>query len=107
MCTFLFDNADFDALLNLMFSNTYLAFRYKGGRFLFLDHVSYPRSYWSATVQKFINPLWKVYLGGCELTRHIGDEIQKAGFSDVVYENTYPKSVILLNRPNFYGIATK
>ncbi|GFU32688.1 methyltransferase-like protein 7A [Nephila pilipes] len=57
-----------------------------GGKFLFLEHVSYPisdRNYW---LQFLTAPLWHIYFCGCNLIRKTGDEIKKSGFSSVEYE---------------------
>ncbi|GFU32686.1 methyltransferase-like protein 7A [Nephila pilipes] len=78
-----------------------------GGKFLFLEHVAFPHSQWSFTIQRFVTPLWHLYFDGCFPDRDIADEIRKNGFSDVVFENQYPNSVTLFIRPQIIGIATK
>lgn len=78
-----------------------------GGKFLFLEHVCYPRSEWGFSVQKFTSPLWTIYFDGCCLLRDIGEDIKNAGFSDVICERIFPQSLMLYVRPQIYGIAIK
>lgn len=78
-----------------------------GGKFLFLEHVSYPQSEWGYTLQKFAAPLWLIYCDGCCLLRNIGEDIKNTGFSDVNIQKLSPKSLQLLVRAQIYGLATK
>ncbi|GFY51576.1 methyltransferase-like protein 7A [Trichonephila inaurata madagascariensis] len=36
-----------------------------GGKFLFLEHVSYPKSDWNYLLQVTVAPLWSTYFCGC------------------------------------------
>ncbi|GFR20396.1 methyltransferase-like protein 7A [Trichonephila clavata] len=78
-----------------------------GGKFLFLEHVAYPKSDWNYLLQVLAAPLWRNYFCGCNLTRRTGEEIKKTGFSNVDIETTYITTVWLYIRPKVLGIATK
>jgi len=78
-----------------------------GGKFLFLEHVSYPDSDWSFSVQKMANPLWVIYFDGCELTRNLGNDIRKAGFRKFVCETVNVRHMMFYLKPGVYGLATK
>ncbi|GIY29333.1 methyltransferase-like protein 7A [Caerostris darwini] len=78
-----------------------------GGKFLFLEHVAYPQTQWSFTIQRFVAPLWHLYFDGCFPDRDLAAEIKKNGFSDVVCESKFPNSLLLFIRPQIVGIATK
>ncbi|CAL1265621.1 unnamed protein product [Larinioides sclopetarius] len=78
-----------------------------GGKFLFSEHIIYHSSTWNATLQRLVNPLWKIYFHGCNLNRKTDEEIKKAGFSDVVTEKYYPKEFWMYVRPQATGVATK
>ncbi|KAG8185383.1 hypothetical protein JTE90_023128 [Oedothorax gibbosus] len=78
-----------------------------GGKFLFLEHVAYPRTQWGNTIQRFVAPLWKIYFDGCMPHQNIGEKIREAGFSNVELENFCPSGFMLFVRPQIVGIATK
>ncbi|GFT17019.1 methyltransferase-like protein 7A [Nephila pilipes] len=78
-----------------------------GGKFLFLEHVSYPKSEWNFLIQFLAAPVWRIYFGKCTINRNTGEEIQKAGFSNVEQETKYNKNVWLYMRPQIVGVATK
>jgi ubiquinone/menaquinone biosynthesis C-methylase UbiE len=67
-----------------------------GGEFHFVEHGHSPDPK-VARWQERIEPFWKPVAGGCHLTRHIGDEIEKAGFDIAKVETYYfegePKSM--------------
>lgn len=72
--------------------------------------MGYPASQWSSTIQKFADPLWKIYFGGCCLTRHNDDAIKAAGFSNVICKQLIPPAssmTMLYVRSQVYGLATK
>jgi ubiquinone/menaquinone biosynthesis C-methylase UbiE len=53
------------------------------GMFLFMEHVAaepYTRLH---RTQKLINPIWRIFGDGCNLTRATGTAIQAAGFREV------------------------
>ncbi|KAG8173703.1 hypothetical protein JTE90_013922 [Oedothorax gibbosus] len=77
------------------------------GKFLFLEHVAYPKSQWGNTVQRFAAPLWKIYFDGCMLERDIAEKIRAAGFTNVEVENACPPGMLWFVRPRIMGIATK
>ncbi|GFR20398.1 methyltransferase-like protein 7A [Trichonephila clavata] len=78
-----------------------------GGKFLFLEHVAFPKSDWNYLLQVVVAPLWSTYLGGCNVKQRTGEEIKKSGFSNVDMDTTYDKKIWLFGRPQILGIATK
>nr|XP_015915012.1 methyltransferase-like protein 7A [Parasteatoda tepidariorum]XP_042903360.1 methyltransferase-like protein 7A [Parasteatoda tepidariorum] len=78
-----------------------------GGKFIFMEHVRFPKTKASYLVQLFAAPLWKIYFNGCCLDRNTADFINKAGFTDVHCEVTYSPTLPLFFRPHISGIATK
>lgn len=78
-----------------------------GGRFVFLEHVAFPTSQWSFTIQWLVAPLWKLYFAGCCPDRDIAKEVESAGFSQVFVNKTEATSLMLFVRPQITGIATK
>ncbi|GFY27486.1 methyltransferase-like protein 7A [Trichonephila clavipes] len=78
-----------------------------GGKFLFLEHVSYPKSNWNYLLQVAVAPLWSTYYGGCKVKQRTGEEIRKTGFSNVDMETTYDEKLLLFSRPQILGVATK
>ncbi|GFY51577.1 methyltransferase-like protein 7A [Trichonephila inaurata madagascariensis] len=74
-----------------------------GGKFLFLEHVSYPKSDWNYLLQVAVAPLWSPYLGGCKVKQRTGEEIRKIGFSNVDMDTTYDEKLLLFSRPQLLG----
>lgn len=58
-------------------------------------------------VQQIINPIWKIYLGGCQIIRDTKSEIEKIGFSDVNIHYIEIPSILYPVVPHVYGTATK
>ena len=58
-----------------------------GGRFVFLEHVAAPEGTRLRKLQRFLRPVWKRVADGCHPDRETGPAIERAGFSDVHYEN--------------------
>ncbi|KAF8773930.1 Methyltransferase-like protein 7A like protein [Argiope bruennichi] len=78
-----------------------------GGKYLFLEHLVYPKGTWNALIQRLANPVWTIYFDGCNINRNQDEEIRRAGFSDVVTKMHYSKDMWLYVRPMIIGIATK
>lgn len=51
-----------------------------GGQFLFVEHGLAPESRVQAW-QRRINPVWNCIGGGCNLNRHIADQVEAGGFA--------------------------
>lgn len=68
-----------------------------GGRLLFLEHGHAPDP-GVAVWQRRIEPVWKRLMGGCHLTRPVGDAIVTAGFALMQCEGRY-----LPRAPRFAG----
>ncbi|KAF8773932.1 Methyltransferase-like protein 7A like protein [Argiope bruennichi] len=78
-----------------------------GGKFLFWEHIMYPSSSWNATLQRLLNPLWKIYFDGCNINRKLDEEIRKAGFSDLDIQRKDLERIWIYVRPQIIGVATK
>lgn len=59
-----------------------------GGRFLFLEHGLAP-DHGVRAFQHRVEPAWKTLMGGCHLTRPIGEAVSKAGFEVVPVSKGY------------------
>lgn len=58
-----------------------------GGRLIVLEHIRTPDG-WQRKLHRLINPLWKYFGEGCELTRPTDRFLRQAGFS-AEYENYF------------------
>jgi len=58
-----------------------------GGRFVFLEHVAAARGTRLRSVQKLIQPVWKLVADGCHVDRETGPLIEQAGFAQVRYDS--------------------
>lgn len=58
-----------------------------GGRLVVLEHIRTPDG-WQKKFHRLINPLWKYFGEGCELTRPTDQFLRRAGFS-AEYENYF------------------
>jgi SAM-dependent methyltransferase len=56
------------------------------GRFLFVEHVAAPQGTRLLRVQRFLKPLWKKIADGCHPDRETGEMIERAGFTEVRYD---------------------
>lgn len=80
----------------------------KGGRFIMIDHVVYPRKYVLAhMIQKLMTPMWRVYFNGCILNRDITKNVMNSLFSEVSIKIYYPSFINLFLRPQLMTICTK
>ncbi|XP_015909039.1 thiol S-methyltransferase TMT1A [Parasteatoda tepidariorum] len=77
------------------------------GKYLFLEHVAYPRNQAGYFIQNYVAPIWRLYLAGCNPNRTSAEYIKKAGFKDVHVEVSYLSALMVYFRPNILGIATK
>lgn len=78
-----------------------------GGKFYFLEHVGYPSDSWKFRVQQLVQPIWEVYLYGCQLTKNISQDVDKIGFSHLSQCVSCHSEVPFIFRPHVVGIATK
>ncbi|XP_042898376.1 thiol S-methyltransferase TMT1B [Parasteatoda tepidariorum] len=78
-----------------------------GGKYIFLEHVAFPRKEWGYMLQIFVTPIWNIFFDKCWPIRNNEDSIRKAGFSDVYCETKYPPKLLLYFRPQLLGIAIK
>ncbi|XP_015915001.1 thiol S-methyltransferase TMT1B [Parasteatoda tepidariorum] len=77
------------------------------GKFLFIEHIVFPKSKVERLVQQFATPLWAIYFNGCYLNRDIPQTVKKAGFRDVHCDVSYLPFLPLFIRLQCFGIATK
>lgn len=82
-----------------------------GGKFLFLEHVVDKKNVIRRTVQKAVpyTP-WACYSDGCHPARDLGKEMEKAGFSEVDFEEYMQEGqgiILNINRPHIVGYAKK
>ncbi|GFT22555.1 methyltransferase-like protein 7A [Nephila pilipes] len=79
-----------------------------GGKYLFMDHVAFPEGDIGLSIQRFVNPLWKLIFNGYHLDRNVSGKIREAGFSDVHFQKHVIGNVhAYLFRHMVLGIATK
>ena len=76
-----------------------------GGRFYFIEHVAAPSDSWLGFLQRGVKPVWQYLFDGCQSNAKTLEELKKAGFSTVVYEEfRAPLPVI---SPHISGFAEK
>ncbi|XP_023241474.1 methyltransferase-like protein 7A [Centruroides sculpturatus] len=78
----------------------------KRGKYYYLEHDRDP-NHLIRFFQKLIEPCWSLLTHKCHLTRHIGNSIKKAGFSQVVQNNSRPYFFMFVPQYFIYGIAVK
>ncbi|XP_052819106.1 thiol S-methyltransferase METTL7B-like [Mya arenaria] len=79
----------------------------KGGIFVSVEHVADKEKSLTWYVQGIANPFHRWLGDGCEARRNTRNNIEKAGFSEVVLENIRPKSLPFWIRPCIMGYARK
>ncbi|XP_022695064.1 methyltransferase-like protein 7A isoform X2 [Varroa jacobsoni] len=79
----------------------------KGGRYYFLEHEQYQDPSWGYSIQKAVNPIWKMCNDGCNVSRRIGEVIEYVGFHSVTMKKYHPAEIPFLMRPLVVGFATK
>ncbi|GIX81082.1 methyltransferase-like protein 7A [Caerostris extrusa] len=78
------------------------------GKYVFLEHVCFPKNELGLSVQRFMNPLWYLFFNGCTLDRDTAAKIKRAGFSDVICDKYISTSFwMFLVRHQIVGVATK
>lgn len=79
-----------------------------GGRFMFVEHVSYPEDYGkSRRAQGLAEGVWRAFNDDCRLTRDVAKDVSAAGFSQVHSELHMINDVYYLMRPHLLGTAIK
>ncbi len=76
------------------------------GRLIFCEHGAAP----DASTRKWqdrVNPIWKLFSGGCNLNRPIPDLIEEAGFKIRELETMYLPSTPKIAGFNFWGYAVR
>nr|XP_042903355.1 methyltransferase-like protein 7A [Parasteatoda tepidariorum] len=78
-----------------------------GGKYIFMEHVVFPKNEGGYLIQNLMDPLWPILFGGCHVNRDITGTIKNAGFSDLHHDVSYPVYLPIWFRPHLIGIATK
>ncbi|GAV85784.1 Methyltransf_11 domain-containing protein [Cephalotus follicularis] len=77
-----------------------------GGLYLFVEHVAAKDGTILKFWQRVLDPLQQTVVDGCHLTRETGNNISRAGFSDVELSMAFVSDASLIS-PHVYGIACK
>ena len=77
-----------------------------GGKFIFYEHVVDKRST-HKFFQTLLNPIWKYFTTGCNLTRDIEKAIRSTGFQTVEIKSFQLTIIFPISLPNIIGNATK
>ncbi|OWF40632.1 methyltransferase-like protein 7A [Mizuhopecten yessoensis] len=77
------------------------------GKYYFMDHVCAEKRSIIYFFQRLINPAWRVFADGCEVTRDTGGTIKAAGFKTLDMRYFTAPTKLFLIRPCCMGIATK
>ena len=78
-----------------------------GGKFLFLEHVAAEDRPDRLKWQRRVEPVWKLFSGGCHLTRRTGTAIAAAGFDFDRLDHESMRKAWPLVRPTIRGVAIK
>lgn len=80
-----------------------------GGQFYFMEHVEASDGTIMNKIQKFLNPLNRILLDGCNVTRETISCVQNMPFREVHYErfNAKLEYVCAMFRPHITGFAVK
>ncbi|XP_003740754.2 methyltransferase-like protein 7A [Galendromus occidentalis] len=79
----------------------------KGGKYYFVEHEQYPDKSWGYSIQKAVNPLWRVCNDGCNVSRRVSEVIEYVGFRAVNQKRYLPAEIPFLIRPLIVGYAVK
>lgn len=80
-----------------------------GGNFYFMEHVGASDGTVMYKIQRFLNPLNRIFFDGCNVTRETISCVQSASFREVHYErfNAKLEYVCAMFRPHVTGFAVK
>lgn len=78
-----------------------------GGAFLFLEHGAAAKDSRRFRWQRRLEPLWKLFAGGCHLTREADKDIQQAGFHLEEIKRESMRKALPITRPTVRGLARK
>lgn len=79
----------------------------QGCRFYYLDHGIAKKSGWRYLIHKIVEPVWKIIFANCHITRTIGAEVERAGFSEVSQYYKVVDKFPFFAKFHVFGIATK
>ncbi|XP_047156604.1 putative methyltransferase-like protein 7A isoform X2 [Vigna umbellata] len=77
-----------------------------GGLYVFVEHVAAKDGTFLKFIQRVLDPLQRTLADGCHLSRETGNNISRAGFSDVELNMAFLSSATFIN-PHAYGVAYK
>ncbi|XP_022151259.1 methyltransferase-like protein 7A [Momordica charantia] len=75
-----------------------------GGLYVFVEHVAAEEGTVLRLIQDVLDPLQQIVADGCHLTRRTGQDISKAGFSNVDLHMASFSNAAFIN-PQVYGVA--
>lgn len=78
-----------------------------GGLFLFLEHGAAPEDSNRYRWQRRLEPIWKVFAGGCRLTRRADQDIEKSGLIIEEMKRESMRKALPITRPTVRGLARK
>lgn len=77
-----------------------------GGIYVFVEHVGHAEG-WPLTQQRVVEPVWRLFAGGCHLTRQAVDVLVDAGFEIRSLQHFDLPAAPSLMRPAVRGVAVK
>ncbi|CAL0308098.1 unnamed protein product [Lupinus luteus] len=77
-----------------------------GGQYVFVEHVVAKDGTFLKFMQRVLDPLQQTIADGCHLSRETGNNISRAGFSNVELNMAFLSNATFIN-PHAYGIAYK
>ncbi|KAJ1423662.1 S-adenosyl-L-methionine-dependent methyltransferase [Sesbania bispinosa] len=75
-----------------------------GGLYVFVEHVAAKDGTFLKFLQRVLDPLQQTVSDGCHLSRETGNNICRAGFSNVELDTAFLSNAAFVN-PHVYGIA--
>ncbi|MDF1662581.1 MAG: class I SAM-dependent methyltransferase [Planctomycetota bacterium] len=78
-----------------------------GGCFLFLEHGAAPEDSSRLNWQRRLEPLWKIFAGGCRLTRRADKDIEGSGLIIEEIQRESMRKALPITRPTVRGLARK
>lgn len=78
-----------------------------GGRLAYIEHVAATDRPDRERLQRRIEPVWRLFAGGCRLTRATGDAIVAAGFEPGAVTRESMRRTVPWVRPSVRGVARR
>ena len=62
----------------------------KGGKYYFVEHVEFPKDRFYFKLQQLLNPIHKIWCGGCSMIRNTKETIEGKIYLKIsIYNNNY------------------